>query len=45
MPGQETILPDVNSVSVTIANAVQQEIRSRHLPPVEMKTFDGDPPQ
>ena len=28
-----------------IANAVQQEIESRHLPPVDLKTFSGDPLQ
>ena len=43
--GKETILPRENSVTLTIANAVQQEIESRHLPPVDLKTFSGDPSQ
>ena len=43
--GEETILPRENSVTLTIANAVQQEIESRHLPPVDLKTFSGDPSQ
>ena len=43
--GKETILPRENSVILTIANAVQQEIESRHLPPVDLKTFSGDPSQ
>ena len=43
--GKETILPRENSVTLTIANAVQQEIESRHLPPVDLKTFTGDPLQ
>ena len=41
--GKETILPRENSVTLTIANVVQQEIESRHLPPVDLKTFSGDP--
>ena len=43
--GKETILPRENSVTLTSANAVQQEIESRHLPPVDLKTFSGDPSQ
>ena len=43
--GKETILPIENSATLTIANAVQQEIESRHLPPVDLKTFSGDPSQ
>ena len=43
--GKETILPRENSVTLTIANAVQQEIESHHLPPVNLKTFSGDPSQ
>ena len=41
--GKETILPRENSLTLTIANAVQQEIESRNLPPVNLKTFSGDP--
>ena len=40
--GKETILPREKSVTLTIANAAQQEIESRHLPPVHLKTFSGD---
>ena len=43
--GKEAILPRESSVTLTIANAVQQEIESRHLPPVDLKTFSGDPSQ
>ena len=43
--GKETILPGEKRVTVTIANAVQQEIESRHLPPVDFKKFSGDPSQ
>ena len=43
--GKETILPRENSVTLTIANAVQQEIESHHLAPVNLKTFSGDPSQ
>ena len=41
--GKETILPRENSLTLTIANAVQQEIESRNLPLVNLKTFSGDP--
>ena len=43
--GKETILPRENSVILTITSAVQQEIELRHLPPVNLKTFSGDPSQ
>ena len=43
--GKETILPRENSVTLTIANAVQQEIESHHLPLVDLKTLSGDPSQ
>ena len=43
--GKKEILPRENSVTVTIANAVQQEIESDHLPPVDLKTFSGDSSQ
>ena len=40
--GKDTILPREKSVTLTIANAAQQEIESRNLPPVHLKTFSGD---
>ena len=42
---KETILPRENIVTLTISNVVQQEIESYHLPPVNLKTFSGDPSQ
>ena len=41
--GKETISPRENSVILTIANAIQQEIELHHLPLVDLKTFSGDP--
>ena len=43
--GKEAILPRENSITLTIANTVQQETEPRHLPPVDLKTFRGDPSQ
>ena len=43
--GKETILTRENSVTLTIANVVQQEIESHHLPLVDLKTLSDDPSQ
>ena len=39
------MLPRENRVTLTIANAVQQEVESRHLSVVDLKTFSGNPSQ
>ena len=41
--GQETVLSAVTSENITVAAALQQELETRHLPPIDLIRFDANP--
>ena len=41
--GKETLLSAVTSTNITVAAALQQELETRHLPPIDLIPFDGNP--
>ena len=41
--GKETVLSAVTSENITVAAALQQELETRHLPPIYLIPFDGNP--
>ena len=41
--GEETVLSAVTSENITVAAALQQELETRHLPPIDLIPFDGNP--
>ena len=40
---EETVLSAVTSENITVAAALQQELETRHLPPIDLIPFDGNP--
>ena len=40
---EETVLSAVTSENITVAEALQQELETRHLPPIDLIPFDGNP--
>ena len=41
--GEETVLSAVTSENITVAADLQQELETRHLPPIDLIPFDGNP--
>ena len=41
--GEETVLSAVTSENVTVATALQQDLETRHLSPINLIPFDGNP--
>ena len=40
--GEETVLGAETSENITVAAALQQELETRHLPPIDLIPFDGN---
>ena len=41
--GEETVLSAVTSENITVAPALQHELETKHLPPIDLIPFDGNP--
>ena len=41
--GDETVISAVTSENITVTAALQQELETRHLPPIDLIQFDGNP--